>query len=254
MVNIRDLPEDILIDVLRLVPARELVLRCRLVCLLWRDLVDLPSLWKRKCYLEGFHPRAPDRNVPDWRIFYFLSTLRKNLIQNPCAEAGFNSWKIEQNGGDKWKIEDLPGSHGREFPDPHVHKYFVTSYRLCLKNQLVTLKNHGYWDELMDEVKPAIVVKDWYAARYDCGCRYQLRVELLSADYIVLQEFQPEDVVIEPWSDATWHEVSHTFHDYPRGVRHVILHHGGSDTQYWAGWYGVRVTNSSITIEPEVAE
>ncbi|XP_061457910.1 uncharacterized protein LOC133372839 [Rhineura floridana] len=253
MGSIGDLPEDILIDVLCLLPAREIVCTCRLVCLLWRDLVELPSLWKRKCQREGYHPQAVDKSVQDWRIFYFLCSLKRNLIKNPCAEEGFESWEIESNGGDLWKVEDLPGEHGREFPHPHIQKYFVTSYGSCLKNQLVTLKDHGYWDQLMDEVKPDIVVKDWYAARHDCGCRYQLSVKLLSADYIVLQEFLPKDVVIEQWSDAEWREVSYTFHNYPPGVRHILFHHGGQDTQFWAGWYGVRVTNSSITIGPEVA-
>lgn len=47
-----------------------------------------------------------------------------------------------------------------------------------------------------------------YAARFDCGCRYELRVRLLSENYIVLDEFCPEPVVIEQWSDAMWREVS----------------------------------------------
>lgn len=33
-------------------------------------------------------------------------------------------------------------------------------------------------------------------------------MRLLSEDYIVLEEFRPEPVVIEQWSDATWREVS----------------------------------------------
>lgn len=47
-----------------------------------------------------------------------------------------------------------------------------------------------------------------YAARFDCGCRYELRVRLLSEDYIVLDDFHPEPVVIEQWNDAMWREVS----------------------------------------------
>ncbi|XP_007420170.1 F-box only protein 6, partial [Python bivittatus] len=181
-------------------------------------------------------------------------SLRRNLLRNPCAEEGFDHWLKESDEGDRWKIEVFPGDHGRNFPHPHVQKYFVTSYDLCLKCQLVTLRDHGYWNQLMDEVKPDIVVSDWYAARYDCGCRYQICVQLLSRDYIVLHEFLPEEVVIEQWSDAEWREVSHTFHNYPSGVRHVLFKHGGQDTQFWAGWYGVRVTNSSITLGPRMAD
>nr|XP_060615147.1 uncharacterized protein LOC132764987 [Anolis sagrei ordinatus] len=253
MANVGDLPEDVLIEILIRIPARELIRNCRLVCLLWRDLVDLPSLWKRKCQRGGYRARNPDKPPPDWKIHYFLCSLERNLIKNPCAEDGFSCWRKDENGGDEWKIEALPGDHGHGFPHPHVQKYFVTSFDSCIKSQMITLKKEGYWDQLMDQVKPDIVVEDWFAARYDCGCRYQLCVQLLSADYIVLQEFCPEDVVIEQWSDAEWRQASHTFHDYPPGVRHVLFRHGGCDTQFWAGWYGVRVTNSRLSIGPEVA-
>ncbi|XP_054856939.1 F-box only protein 6-like [Eublepharis macularius] len=253
MVNIGDLPEDILLDLLSLVPGRDLLRNCRLVCSHWRGLVDLGTLWKRKSQREGYLPKEPDRSVPDWKNFYFLCSLKRNLIKNPLAKDGFNHWRLDSNEGDEWKVEDLPGAHGREFPFPHVQKYFVTSYGACVKSQLITLKEEGYWNELMDKAKPDIVVKDWYAARFDCGCQYQLNVKLLSADYTVLEEFNPEEVVIEQWSDAEWREISYTFHNYPSGVRHILFKHGGQDTQYWAGWYGVRVTNSSITVGPEVA-
>lgn len=47
-------------------------------------------------------------------------------------------------------------------------------------------------------------------------------------------------------------QVSYTFSDYPPGVRHILFQHGGKDTQFWAGWYGPRVTNSSIVISPKM--
>lgn len=48
-------------------------------------------------------------------------------------------------------------------------------------------------------------------------------------------------------------QISHTFQNYPKGVRHIYFEHGGKDTQFWAGWYGIRVTNSSITIGPQTS-
>lgn len=51
-------------------------------------------------------------------------------------------------------------------------------------------------------------------------------------------------------SPSTCRQVSHTFSNYPPGVRYIWFQHGGVDTHYWAGWYGPRVTNSSITIGP----
>ncbi|XP_063001530.1 F-box only protein 6-like [Elgaria multicarinata webbii] len=247
MANITDLPEDILLDVLSLVPARELVRSCRLVCALWRHLADLGTVWKRKCRRERYGLNAPERNIHDWKTFYFLCSMKRNLIRNPCGEEGFGFWDPVQNERDEWRIEELPGVHKNHFPHQHVRKYFVTSQRPSVKSQLITLKGEGYWDQLMDETKPNIVVRDWYHTRFHCGCpcRYQVCVELLSENRRVLQEFRPKDVIVEQWTDGRWHEVSYTFHQYPPGVRHICFKHGGQ------GWYGLRLTNSSIVIDPE---
>ncbi|NXX91935.1 FBX6 protein, partial [Centropus bengalensis] len=250
MASIADLPEDVLVELLSLLPARDLTRACGLVCRQWRAVVELTTLWKRKCQREGFYRQALDRSISDWKTFYILSVLKRNLIKNPCAEGNFDHWKLDHNEGDKWRVEAMPGEHGTQILDPTVRKYFVTSYGPCFKSQLITLQKEGYWNQLMDEKRPEIVVKDWYAARFDCGCRYELTVRLLSEDYLVLEEFHPEPVVIEQWSDAMWREISHTFQNYPPGVRYIWFQHGGQDTQYWAGWYGIRVTNSSITIGP----
>ncbi|XP_054995296.1 F-box only protein 6 isoform X2 [Sorex araneus] len=249
-VNINKLPENILLEVFTHVPARQLLLRCRPVCSSWRDLIDEVTLWKRKCLREGYVVKEGDQPVTDWKVFYFLSTLHRNLISNPCAEEGLASWQININGGDKWKVETLPED---AFPNNQVKKFFVTSYQLCLKSQLVDLRAMGYWEELLDQYRPDIVVKDWFAPRADCGCTYRLWVHLTSAENLTLASFEHPPVTIHQWNDAKWTEVSHTFSDYPPGVRHVLFLHGGRDTQFWAGWYGPRVTNSSVTVSPRKA-
>ncbi|XP_059935765.1 F-box only protein 44 isoform X1 [Mesoplodon densirostris] len=159
--NINELPENILLELFTHVPARQLLLRCRLVCSLWRDLIDLVTLWKRKCLREGFITEDWDQPVADWKVFYFLRSLHKNLLHNPCAEEGFEFWSLDVNGGDEWKVEELSGDQRKEFPSDQVKKYFVTSYYTCLKSQVVDLKAEGYWEELMDTTRPDIEVKDW---------------------------------------------------------------------------------------------
>lgn len=47
-------------------------------------------------------------------------------------------------------------------------------------------------------------------------------------------------------------QMIHVFRDYGPGVRYIRFRHGGKDTQYWAGWYGIRVTDSSVEICPAV--
>lgn len=253
LLSINELPENILLEVFIHVPARQLLRSCRPVCSLWRDIIDLMTLWKRKCLQEGFITKDWDEPVADWKIFFFLCSLRRNLLHNPCAEEEMRSWKLDFNGGHRWKVESLPGDHGTDFPDLRVKKYFVTSFELCLKSQLIDLKAEGYWEELLDRFRPDIVVTDWFAPRADCGCTYNIQVKLLSADYIVLKSFEPPPVTIQQWNDSKWTEVSHTFSDYPPGVRYIHFQHGGKDTQYWAGWYGPRVTNSSIIISSKMA-
>lgn len=44
-------------------------------------------------------------------------------------------------------------------------------------------------------------------------------------------------------------QVSHTFTDYGPGLSYVSFEHGGQDTKFWDGWFGVRVTGSSVTVE-----
>lgn len=41
-------------------------------------------------------------------------------------------------------------------------------------------------------------------------------------------------------------QVKHVFKKYPSGVRYVEFTHGGKDTKFWAGHYGVKMTNSGV--------
>ncbi|EMP41523.1 F-box only protein 2 [Chelonia mydas] len=277
------LPEAVLIQILASIPAVELVLACRLVCCQWKNLVDGAALWTLKCQQEGFTGAEPKEEAENWQTFYFL----KNL----------EHWGEVENGGDGWKIEDLPGDFGKEFPSDGVHKYFVTSYEWCRKSQVIDLRAEGYWEELMDTTQPKIVVKDcappqlaavgaWnkltviqavgallsghglplsVLAVERCPAQAQphysapglfaerprgLHVKLLSEHEDVLAEYQSDTVAIPQDNAATWTELSHTFSNYGPGARFVRFEHGGQDTLFWKGWYGVRVTNSSVMVEP----
>ncbi|XP_062888943.1 F-box only protein 6-like [Mobula hypostoma] len=250
MVTIGDLHEDVLMVLLSYIPARELVLTCRLVCRAWKELIDKVHIWKRMCIRDGYFKRDWDISPEDWKKLYFFRPFQRNLLKNPCAEEDFQCWTIDINGGDRWKIEDLPESHSANFPNKDINKYFVTSYGLCRKSQIIDLVENGLWSHLLDIIQPDIVVKDWYAARYDCGCIYKLRVSLLSETKSVIDKFESKKIRIPQWSDANWNEIVHVFKDYGPGVRYIQFSHEGKDTQFWAGWYGIRVTNSSVTIEP----
>nr|XP_046240801.1 F-box only protein 2 isoform X2 [Scatophagus argus] len=143
----------------------------------------------------------------------------------------------------------MPGDCGFEFCTEGVTKYFATSFELCLKRQVIDLLAEGYSSGQLD-TQPAVTVEDWYCGRTDCGCTYQITVCLLDENHEVIQEFKPEPVTLDPdCDDCSWKQVSHTFSDYGPGMRLISFEHGGQDTKFWDGWFGVRVTGSSVTVE-----
>ncbi|XP_058010676.1 stonustoxin subunit alpha-like isoform X2 [Ahaetulla prasina] len=192
----------------------------------------------------------PVEGAESWQILYFLHNKKRNLVKNPNGEEGLQHWKDVQNGGDGWKVEELPGDSGKDFPREEVHTYFVSSFGWCSKSQIIDLQAEGYWEELMDTTQPKIVVKDWYAGRCDAGCLYHLKVKLLSAKKDVVAEFKSETISVPLDKEGEWAEVTHTFADYGPGVRFVHFEHSGKDTVVWKGWYGARVTSSTVTVEP----
>ncbi|KAK2510166.1 hypothetical protein MC885_011439 [Smutsia gigantea] len=214
-----ELPEPLLLRVLAELPAAQLVQACRLVCLRWKELVDGAPLWLLKCQQEGLD---------------------------------LEGWCDVEHGGDGWRVEELPGDSGVEFVhDDSVKKYFASSFEWCRKAQVIDLQAEGYWEELLDTTQPAIVAKDWYSGRSDAGCLYELTVRLLSEHEDVLAEFNSGQVAVPAdGDDAEWMEISHTFTDYGPGVRFVRFEHAGQDSVYWKGWFGARVTNSSVWVEP----
>ncbi|XP_063001554.1 F-box only protein 44-like [Elgaria multicarinata webbii] len=274
MANIEDLPEHVLLDVLSLVPVKDLIRNCRLVCVRWRDVVDLPALWKRK-----YHQKASD--LKKSKTFYIFSHLEKNLIKNPCGEEGLDFWDIKTLPQGQWKIKEVSEADSlklqkwdflqrnyyvkdEDIPHQHVKRCFAAYNGICTKSQLITLKDEGYWDELMDEGRPTIAVKDWFYS--DLSNSYQLCVKLLSADFKVIREYCSNDLYKGDSDGEGWREVSYTFHNFPPGVRHIYFQHQGEKLNWWRARCGVsiarcvritkmrsknmRITKSSVTVGP----
>ncbi|KAG1950122.1 F-box only protein 2 [Pimephales promelas] len=173
-----------------------------------------------------------------------------NLLKNPNGNDGLEHWELTENGGDEWRTEDMPGDCGYTHNDESITKFFTTSYELCLKRQVIDLLEEGYDPENLDIAQPAVNVEDWCSGRTDCGSIYKLTVTLLDENQEVIQEFMPDEVTLDPDCDnCSWRKVSHTFTDYGPGLRFISFEHGGQDTKYWQGWFGVRVTGSSVTID-----
>uniref|UniRef100_A0A8C6UYJ3 FBA domain-containing protein n=1 Tax=Neogobius melanostomus TaxID=47308 RepID=A0A8C6UYJ3_9GOBI len=171
---------------------------------------------------------------------------KRNLLKNPDGNEGLQSWELVRNEGDGWMVQDIPGGCGFDFPG-HC-KFFATSFRLCLKRQVVNLLNQGFSAEHLDN-QPLVKIKDWFSGRTDCGCTYQITVCLLDGNHQVMQRFKPKPITLNPATDnCAWQPMSHTFSDYGPGLRFISFEHGGQDTKFWKGWYGVRVTSSSVEV------
>ncbi|XP_061909277.1 F-box only protein 6-like [Entelurus aequoreus] len=242
------IPLEVLEEIFINLPPGQVVQSCRLVCRQWKDIADSQSLWRVRCKREGLHLRDVSKVPKDWRLFYFLCRKRRNLLRNPRAENKMSGWQILENSGDRWKVEDVLVPH----PNETVEKNFVTSYNMCRKSQLIDLGTEGYNASFMDHFQPDIKISDWYAPRWDCGCLFKIHVELLNQKKKPIQTFSPEEIYFEQWSDPKWNQITHVFQDYGPGVRYIRFIHGGKDTQFWAGWYGIRLTDSCVEICPAV--
>ncbi|KAM6929676.1 F-box only protein 6-like [Lycodopsis pacificus] len=242
------LPLVILEEIFLNLPPHQVVCVCRLVCHHWGEVADSEYLWRERCRREGYRLRDASRILKDWRLFYFLCKKRRNLLKNPKGDEKMKNWQILENGGDNWKVEGVMVPH----PNETVQQNFVTSYQMCKKSQLIDLAVEGYNPLFMDNFQPDIKVSDWYAPRWDCGSEYQICVELLNQRKKPVHTFAPETVYFEQWNDHQWTQMTHVFQNYGPGVRFIRFTHGGKDTQFWAGWYGVRITDSCVEISPEL--
>ncbi|XP_051018767.1 F-box only protein 27 [Acomys russatus] len=250
------LPPELLLLVLSYVPPRTLLKRCRRVCRAWRAMVDGQALWllllardrsatgralvtlTRRCL-----PRAHEEVPCPLGRFCARQPLGRNLIRNPCGQEGLQKWVVK-HGGDGWAVEN----NRRPVPGAPAQTCFVTSFRWCRKKQVVDLQENGLWPGLLDSGGVEIVVSDWWGACHDCGCKYRLLVKLLDAHHNVIDKFSATPEPIERWNNDTYHQVTHVFSNIRRGVRFVSFEHRGQDTQFWAGHYGARVTNSSVIV------
>ncbi|XP_055002326.1 F-box only protein 27 isoform X1 [Sorex araneus] len=258
--DLSQLPPELLLLVLSHVPPRVLLRRCRLVCRGWRALVDGQALWLLLVAREhgallplvrSCLPRARAAGPALLGRFCELRPLGRNLIRNPCGQGplspfyppeGFRKWMVRHDGNG-WVVEQNRTS----IPGAPSQTCFVSSYRWCHKKQVLDLEEEGLWPELLDSGKIEICVSDWWGGRHDCGCKYRLVVQLLDSNFTVLKEFSATPEPIPQWNNDACQQVTHVF-SHITGVRFVSFEHWGQDTQFWAGHYGARVTNSSVIV------
>ena len=153
-----------------------------------------------------------------------------NLATNGDASDGLNGWTITQNGGNGWNT--TPSNR------------FITSYNLCVKEQTIDLLAAGYTASGLDKSPNITVSEDYQGTWPNYSDLYFLNVELLDASNTVLASFNSGNITCT----SALQTISHTFSNYPTGVRYIRVEHGGDDAEFWAGWYGTLIGNLNVNI------
>ncbi|XP_063224533.1 F-box only protein 6-like [Bacillus rossius redtenbacheri] len=246
------IPEEVLVHLVSFADLPTL-LACRLVCRVWRELVDSQAL-RRKLKREGhrYHSsRAVDVSA-DLPLDLYCSIFDKdpygrNLLKNPCGEEGLKHWTVLRDGGDRLVVETAPGGCDPVPAEAGGSSCFATSYGDCSKEQWVDLVRAGVPARVLDGLRPAVHVGEWYANRFDCGAMYSLTVSLCDAGRVALVQHTCRKQMADG-ENTSWTKKSHIFENYPVGVRYVRFCHKGVDTKFWAGHYGAKMTGSFVIL------
>lgn len=227
---------------------------------------------------------SPNDEFPDdalEEIFLRVSDkdFEKNFLKNPCGNEGFSDWcfcrqlnlrksitginekkfkqivefydvnksKINREDEQRWRIEeDACGTEPLHDEDGKNIKKFATSYSMGEKFQVIDLNKECKGVDFLVKLNAKIEVSEMYAPRFDCGCRYYLKVYLLDDAFSLVDSFVFEDSFPQ-WSEAVWKKASHVF-DVNKKIRYIIFYHAGADTQFWAGFYGSKMSSGCIRI------
>lgn len=283
------LPLEVASYILSFVPPRELLSVCTRVCRGWKDFLTDPIFWKSKMRQGGNYSSVLDKYIGSthWAKLCFYTLYHPNLINTfdkdgnltmdpwnssssdweyfktqKCIQKAFQARKYtnlppfrsrrDKGGGNQWTTENwikkdtdigvLEDNNG-------CLQNYVTSYGWCSRDQLIDLARFGFAGEIMDEVRPAIAVSEWFCARWDCGSVYCIHVDLLDADLKVIKSFEQMEST-DQWQggELGWRKVQHVFCDYGPGVRYVRFADAGKDTQFWAGHYGSKMAGAWVKV------
>ncbi|XP_072823214.1 F-box only protein 27-like [Vicugna pacos] len=250
--GLSQLPPELLLAVLSLLPPRTLLGRCRQVCRRWRALVDAPGLWLKILardhralwpVVRSCLPRADAASACLLGRFCARGPIGRNLLRNPKSKKGFWKWKMLSDGDD-WPEEE----NSEVRPGAPFHTSFLPGYRCCHNKKVLDLEEEGLWPELLDSGKVEICVSDWRTDRQGTDCIYQLIVRLLDANQAVLDHFSPKPFPIRKWRNSVSHQVSHVFSNLKKGVRFVSFEHWMWDLEFCSEQCGVYLTNSSVIV------
>ena len=282
--NLNDFPDEVLQNIFIRLNGNCICKNIILVCKRWRDIVENNYFWITKSELEKKNIEKATRYFQNFETLvakklYFKNPFERNLIKNPCGNDGFKDWCLTETQGDAQPI-DLKDYYlknkyntidaidwSKEWPiqkngwsiesedvgckplnnENESIKRFVTSYYPAIKFQLIDLEEEGLTKDMIKNSTIRIRFSENFTNRNFCGLRYQLCVRLLNEKYEKIKEFVYNQE-IDRSDDSEWHTVVDEFKISRENLRFIYYYHKGSDNIFWAGYYGAKITNSSVQL------
>jgi hypothetical protein len=157
------------------------------------------------------------------------------LVNGSAAEAMPAGWTVIAAGGNGWGR----GGGGHDA----VPGYFITSWGVCRRSQVIDLLAAGATAEELDAAPPIRVSEAISSYLTSSGLQagvdtYYIRVELRNAEGGVVAAWDAGTSAARKPATGSWVVESHEFRDYGPGVRSVYFEDGGMDGGNWAGHYG----------------
>ncbi|EQB79094.1 F-box protein 27-like protein [Camelus ferus] len=239
VLGLSQLPPELLLAVLSLLPPRTLLGRCRQVCRRWRALVDAPGLWLKILardhralwpVVRSCLPRADAASACLLGRFCARGPIGRNLLRNPKSKKGFQKWTVP-GVQDGWSLQDKAG------------------LTYCYRKKVLDLEEEGLWPELLDSGKVEISVYDWQIGRqWGNSCTYDLSIQLLDANQAILDQFSTMLFPIWNGRHTSFFEVSHVFSNLKTGVRFVSFEHWACNLEVWPDECGISVFSSTVIV------
>ncbi|KAL5265949.1 hypothetical protein ACHWQZ_G006554 [Mnemiopsis leidyi] len=272
MLDFEDLPYELQCEVFKYVDLKDFSNAC-CVCNSWNKAMNDSNTWigrlmKKNIHVEPgiLHYILFDRK--EMMNFYILQS-KSNLLKN----VNFDDGKGDLSGGENfppnfdhwhyhhgnWRIERHVGCD--PFPSEAICAKYnaVTTYFSCERKQKIDLSkwypNIGVL--LTNGYHVRLYWKVWIAARYDCHSIYQAFI-LFENRNAELEDISNDD------TEENNNKIRLAKHNIPAGKKWIKLcstldldpskgtsftyYEAGQDSKFWAGHYGSKILNPTITV------
>lgn len=100
---------------------------------------------------------------------------------------------------------------------------------------------HRIYFEQITCLRPIIEFSIFVAGRWDCGCRCKIILSFSDRHQVELEK------VIPQWNDKKWYKLTYRYAEYENLPEAVDIELHGSDTQFWAGFYGIKFSQARVS-------